>query len=208
MECKTVLLTGGIGSGKSAVSEYLRTKGIAVYDSDSRTKMLYDSDRELVAHLEDALGVSLAKEDGSMDRKILAGKIFSSEEALGKLEAIVHPAVLKDFLGWKASVSEDGREFVVMESAIALDRPFFDEYYDAVVIVDAPLELRVDRASKRDACPREEILKRAAAQSFDLTKADAVIYNDKDFAALKERTDIAFNMLYLQSGMKEPEEKK
>ena len=90
----SVLLTGGIGSGKSAVASYLESKGIPVYDSDSRTKALYDSDPDLVPSLERALGVSLRKEDGSFDRKALSSVIFSDKKALSKVESIVHPAVL------------------------------------------------------------------------------------------------------------------
>ncbi len=228
---KTVLLTGGIGSGKSAVAEYLRSKGVPVYDSDSMTKRLYDSDKQLIADIEQALGakltgeratqtgeratqtskrVKLTGEDGKLDRKALAAIIFSSEDALSRLESVVHPAVLRDFCRWRDTMDLEFREgvrpwyrysggspFVVMESAIAADKPLFEGTYDAVVLVDAPLQMRVERAALRDSAPKEAILRRVEAQKTDLSRADAVINNDLDLDTLAQRTDIAFKLLYL-----------
>lgn len=72
----TVLITGGIGSGKSAVSSILESEGIPVYDSDSRTKALYDSDLQLRESLESLLGVSLRTAEGKFDRKLFASMIL------------------------------------------------------------------------------------------------------------------------------------
>lgn len=206
--CRTVLLTGGIGSGKSAVSRYLESRGVRVYDSDSMTRSLYDRMPELVGRMEKALSgpgkrVILTAADGSFDRKALSQLIFSSPEALAKVEAIVHPAVLEDFRLWKQAGAGDWQgyagqpPFVVMESAIALDKPLFEGCFDAVVMVDAPLQMRVERAAKRDSRPVEEVIARVKAQKTDLSKVDAVINNDLDLAAMQERTDIAFKLLYL-----------
>lgn len=201
--CKVVALTGGIGSGKSAVSSYLRERGVPVYDSDSRTKQLYDDDPSIVDALEKELSVSLRDPEGRFDRRALASVIFSSQEALSKVEAIVHPAVLEDFRRWIGTVPEEwcgyaGQpKFVVMESAIVLDKPLFDGVFDAVVVVDAPLQMRVERASKRDGVDAEAIMKRIGAQVSHVGDADAVINNDLDLETLRERTDIAFNLLYL-----------
>lgn len=207
---KTVLLTGGIGSGKSAVAEYLRSEGVPVYDSDSMTKRLYDTDSQLLADMEKAMGAKLTDEDGKLDRKALASLIFSSGEALSKLESVVHPAVLKDFCRWRDAMDKEFREgvrpwyrysgafpFVVMESAIAMDKPLFKGTYDAVVVVDAPLQMRVERAALRDSAPKEAVLRRVEAQKSDLSRADAVINNDLDLDTLRHRTDIAFKLLYL-----------
>lgn len=207
---KTVLLTGGIGSGKSAVSEYLRSKGVPVYDSDSRTKMLYDTDPSLLQSIEGILGTKVTTEDGKLDRKALAAVIFSSPKALADLESVVHPAVLEDFRRWRGTMDRKFRDgvcpwygysasepFVVMESAIAMEKPLFDGSYDAVVIVDAPLAMRAERAARRDSAPLEAILRRVQAQKFDISKADAVINNDLDLDTMASRTDIAFKLLYL-----------
>ena len=97
----TVLITGGIGSGKSAVSSILESEGIPVYDSDSRTKALYDSDLRLRENLESLLGVSLMTAEGKFDRKLFASMIFANADVLREVENIVHPAVLEDFEHWR-----------------------------------------------------------------------------------------------------------
>ena len=95
---KTVLVTGGIGSGKSVVCDFLRSRGVPVYDSDSMTKSIYDRNPEMVRLLENTFRRKLVRKDGGFDRAKLSKIIFSSKMALDKLEAIVHPLVLEDFL--------------------------------------------------------------------------------------------------------------
>ena len=198
----SVLLTGGIGSGKSAVASYLESKGVPVYDSDSRTKALYDSDPSLVPSLERALGVSLREEGGTFDRKALSSVIFSDKEALSKVESIVHPAVLEDFIRWKVECASRlcggghyGIPFVVMESAIALEKPLFKDVFDAVVMVTSPVAMRVERAVRRDGSDPSAVLSRIRNQRFDLMDADAVINNDLDKEELRWRTDLAMNIV-------------
>ena len=99
---KTLLVTGGIGSGKSAVCAYLQERGIPVYDSDGAVKRLYREDPDLLASLEARFGIPLRQADGSLDRRRLAGLLFSDPAALAQLEAVVHPAVLRDFLAWRS----------------------------------------------------------------------------------------------------------
>lgn len=198
-----VALTGGIGSGKSAVASYLREREVPVFDSDSAAKNLY-SDDKIVIELERRLGCSLRTRDGVFDKKALAARIFSSPGDMAAVESVVHPAVLADFESWRrTAVMEwngyDGMPpFVVMESAIVLEKPLFDGVFDAVVLVDAPLEVRVARAARRDGVSEEEIMLRASGQHFDMAKVDAVIINDCDLATLGMRTDIAFKLLSLR----------
>lgn len=186
---RTVFVTGGIGSGKSALCRILSEHGIPVYDSDSRTKELYDSDPELVPSLEKALGCRLTDDTGRLDRKVLASVIFSSKENLEILESIVHPAVLEDFLRWRDSFenADPKPPFVVMESAIVLQKPLFRGVADQIVLVDAPVETRLERACRRDRRSREEILERIANQSPDISRADIVIENDSTLEALAEK---------------------
>ena len=200
---KVVAVTGGIGSGKSAVCRYLETQGVAVYDCDSATKRLYDEDQELLGFMLDAFGDRILTASGTLDKKSLASIIFSNPKDLELLESIVHPIVLADFNKWKSSVPNDWKgyvqkePFVVMESAIILSKPLFDGSYDAAVFVDAPLEERIKRAAKRDGCAQEQIASRISNQSFDMSKVSAVIENDGDLASLQSKTDIIFKSLYL-----------
>lgn len=198
-----VALTGGIGSGKSAVASYLRKKGVPVFDSDSAAKKLYDDDI-IVSNLEHRLGCSLRTPEGLFDRKALADRIFSSPGDMAAVESVVHPAVLADFEDWRrTAVSEWGGyagqpPFVVMESAIVLEKPLFDGVFDAVVLVDAPLEVCVARAARRDGASEEAVRLRASRQHFDMSRVDAVIINDCDLSTLRIRTDIAFKLLSLR----------
>ena len=187
---KTVAVTGGIGSGKSTVCSILSSRGIPVYDTDSAAKKLYNRDDSLLDSIEEAFGCSLRQQDGSMDRAKLSSIIFSSPDRLSTLEGIVHPAVMKDFIRWNAMQSERfegwgdpevfyGHEpFCVIESAIILSKPAFLPILDKAVLVDAPLSDRLQRACDRDGVEPAEIIKRMSAQSFDLTKVDAIIRND------------------------------
>lgn len=198
---KTVILTGGLGSGKSAVSAYLRSHGVPVYDSDSRTKRLYDRDPVLVDRLEEALSVPLRDEKGVFCRSALAGVFFADSSKKALVESIVHPAVLSDFLRWKSWQRPKGWTygpvpFVALESAIILSCPVFEGIGDKVVLVEAPEEVRVERAVLRDGSTPEAILRRIRRQSFDRTLADAVLCNDGTLEALHEAVDRVFLNLF------------
>ena len=163
---KTVLLTGGIGSGKSAVSEYLRSKGVPVYDSDSRTKMLYATVPGLKCRIEETVGVPFEK----------LGIIFKDEDKRCRLEALVYPYVLEDLRSWKRGL--DSR-LAFVESAIALDKPQFDGEYDGVILVSADYSARLGRNPKA--------AERDALQAFDMNRIDYKIDNNSTLRALHIR---------------------
>ena len=199
---KTVILTGGIGSGKSAVCACLKARGVPVYDSDSRTKSLYDRDPALVGRLESVLGFGLRTADGRLDRRRLAGLIFSDPARKAAVEAAVHPAVLADFRRWKRWQRPKGWTygpvpFVVLESAIILSCPVFDGIGDRTVLVDADEEVRLRRAVARDGSDPEDVLRRIRQQHFDLSRVDAVLRNDASLEALSVETDRVFLNLFL-----------
>jgi len=199
---KTVILTGGMGSGKSAVGAFLKARGVPVYDSDSRTKSLYDRDPALVDALETALGTGLRTADGRLDRAKLASLIFRDPERKAAVEAIVHPAVLADFRRWKRWHRPKGWTygpvpFVVLESAIILSCPVFDGVGDKTVLVDASEEIRLARAVARDGSDPEAVLRRIRQQRFDLSRVDAVLPNNGSLADLAAATDRVFLNLFV-----------
>lgn len=190
----TVLITGGIGSGKSAVSSILESEGIPVYDSDSRTKALYDSDLRLRENLESLLGVSLMTAEGKFDRKLFASMIFANADVLREVENVVHPAVLEDFEQWReTALTRTG--IVCMESAIALEKPIFRGSYDLVVMVDAPEQLRIERACRRDEADSEAIMARIRQQEIDFSKADYIIENNDSLSSLKASVSSVFEKI-------------
>ena len=199
---KTVILTGGIGSGKSAVCACLRAQGVPVYDSDSRTKSLYDRDPALVGQLEAVLGTGLRAADGRLDRRKLAGIIFSDPAKKEAVEAVVHPAVLADFRRWKRWQRPKGWTygpvpFVVLESAIILSCPVFDGIGDRTVLVDADEEVRLARAVARDGSDPDAVLRRIRQQTFDRSRVDAILRNDGSLEDLPAETDRVFLNLFL-----------
>ncbi len=169
-------ITGGIGSGKSLVASILRVYGFPVYDSDTRAKSLYDEDAALRADMVRLFGEQIYA-DGRLDRKRLAAVVFADVGKLAQLDALVHPAVFRDFARWRAAQSEPT---LFAESAILLQTDF-RTLVDRVVVVDAPAEVRVARAMQRDGATESTIESRMSAQlsSDDMrAQADFVIEND------------------------------
>ena len=164
-------ITGGIGAGKSTVCDLLRERGVAVYDSDSRAKQLMSEDVMLRAELIEAFGDAVYGASG-LDRAYLAKSVFGNDEALRKLNAIVHPAVMRDFAEW-AEVQEG--DYVVLESAILFEAGLADRV-DSVVAVMAPESLRLERAMARDGASRDEILHRIRSQMSDDERMERAKY--------------------------------
>lgn len=191
MKSLTLLITGGIGSGKSLVSRYMEELGVPVYDSDSRTKALYEG--ALLSRLETALGARLRTEEGRFDKRALARLIFSDNVNMSKMEQVVYPAVIEDFAAWKNEVSEDigkcGGKIVAMESALALTKPAFSGIFDIVLAVRAPEELRVKRACERDGVDEAAVRERIRNQSVDVSAADYIIDNDGTPEELRAKTE-------------------
>ena len=199
---KTVILTGGMDSGKTAVCACLQARGVPVYDSDSRTKSLYDRNPVLVERMEAELGTGLRGPDGRLDRRKLAGLIFADAALKARVESVVYPAVLADFRRWKRWQRPKGWTygpvpFVVLESAVILSSPVFEGIGDRTVLVDADASVRAARAVKRDGSGLADALQRIRQQSFDLSRVDAVLRNDGPLEALPAEVDRVFLNLFL-----------
>lgn len=168
-------ITGGIGSGKSTLCQLLTAFGASLYDSDSRAKSLMAEDEKLHDALCDEFGAECYNDEG-LNRSFLASKVFGDEEALRRLNAIVHPAVRADFRRWAA---EQRSEYVILESAILFESGF-DSEVDTTIAVLAPLEERLRRTVERDGVSREDVLRRIAHQMSDdelHSRADRTIVN-------------------------------
>lgn len=155
-------ITGGIGSGKSTVCRLLADMGVAIYDSDARAKALMAESEELRQALTDAFGEECYTAEG-LNRQYLAGKVFGCEQALRRLNAIVHPAVRADFRAWSEAQSS---AYVVLESAILFEAGFENEV-DATLAVVAPLQERLKRTMARDGVDSESVMRRIEHQISD-----------------------------------------
>lgn len=183
-------ITGCIGSGKSTVCRLFAAKGIPVYDSDAAAKRLMAGPlRERVA----ARFGEAAYHGGELDRAFLAGIVFCDAQALADLNAIVHPAVMRDFEAWAAVQKAP---YVVLESAILFEAGL-ESAVDRVVAVLAPAELRVERTCRRDGCDEDAVRRRIAAQADDDTlcaKADYALVNvlESDLGPAVDELDSRF----------------
>ena len=181
-----IALTGGIGCGKSVVSELLRVMGYIVYDCDANAKLLMHSDSELRNRLTTLFGTETYNADGTLNKQQLSAAIFGNAEALNKMNNLVHPAVARDitklYREMNAKVG-DKNVLLFFESAILFES-HFDELVkpDIVVSVSAPFEMRLARATTRDHASRQQIIRRIENQMSQEKKderADIVIYNDE-----------------------------
>ena len=151
-----VIISGGIGSGKTVVCNMLSEEfGWPVYNADSRVKELYDSHPTLLSDIESLFSVSLRDSEGRFRPDALSAVIFRDKEALLKVEDLVFPVLKEDFASWQSTVSDN--EFLVLESATILEKPALVGLGDFVAVVDAPLEMRIERACNRTGASRSSI---------------------------------------------------
>ena len=172
-------ITGGIGSGKSVVSRLLEVMGIPVYISDIESKKLTSADltirQELCALLGDELYAG-----NELNKTLLGSFLFAHADHARIINGIIHPHVRNHFRSW---VTQNSLSAIVgMESAILIESGFSSEV-DVVVMVYAPIDVRITRSMKRDKTSREQIMKRIDSQMSDeekLLKADFTIINDDE----------------------------
>ena len=186
----TIGITGGIGSGKSYVSAIIREKfGIPVYDCDKEAKRLTASDAEIRRKLIQLVGPETFNGE-ELVRQHLADFLFESKENARKVNAIIHPAVLRDFKQW---ARKQQQPIVAMESAILFESGF-NKSVDRVLFVDAPEEVRLRRAMQRDSATEQQISARMKMQQPELHRqqADYVVHNssDDDTRLLVQLTEI------------------
>ena len=176
-------ITGGIGSGKSVVSRLLELMGVPVYISDIETRRLMVEDVQIRRELVSLLGENVYQ-GGRLNKPLLASYLFGSAAHAARVNGIVHPRVKDDFRRWCRAHASD--KWVGMESAILLEAGFRRE---VVVMVSAPLEVRIRRAMERDASSRELIEQRIRSQMDDREKcslSDFVIVNDGEMPLIPQ----------------------
>lgn len=162
-----IAVTGGIGAGKSVVSEILRCMGYPVYDCDSRARAIMDSDPEIHRSLVNLIH-PLAVVDGVIDRPLIADTVFNSTAKLSALNAIVHGAVVDDVARWTSGLDVP---LAFVETAILYQCDLW-ELVDAVWEIEAPADLRINRVMQRNNLSREQVLARINSQACFTLPAD------------------------------------
>ncbi len=184
MKIRYIGLTGGIGSGKSTVARILSLLGYPVYIADTEASRLMNTHpqirKDLIAHFGE-----FAYRQDSLNKEAIARIVFNNPQALAALNAIVHPRVMEHFENWSR---QQDRPLLFFESAILFEAGL-NRYFDLIVCVTAPEEVRLQRVMKRDHSKREQILQRIRNQMEDAQKckqADFVIYNDEHHPLIEQ----------------------
>lgn len=167
-----ILITGGIGSGKSVVSRILRANGFEVYDSDTEARRLMDSSDDIKHRLNAEIAAGIVDTRGCIDRLLLARLVFADAAKLRNLNAIVHGAVREDIA---ARMSLNPQMFV--ETAIPVSSGLVD-MADEVWQIEAPEMLRIRRVMARNHISADAVRDRIEAQRSEYVAGAYTILND------------------------------
>ncbi len=192
VKTKIIGLTGGIGSGKTTIVNYIQSKGIPVYISDVEAKKVMEQP-EIIAKINATFNDDITT-NNLLDRQKLANIVFNNPEKLKQLNAIVHPAVKIHFDNWVKH--NQNHPIIVKEAAILFESGSYKDC-DAVISVITPLETRIERVIQRDKTTREKVLQRINNQLTDeqrIEKSDYIIKNES-LEDAKKQTDQILNLL-------------
>lgn len=182
-------ITGGIGSGKSTVSNIFEILDIPVYIADIESKKITESSPVIRKKLIAAFGENLY--DGEkLNKPLLASYIFNDKKKLAIANSIIHPEVGRHFCEW-ASFHKD-KPVIALESAILFESGI-DKLTDKNIVVYTPLEIRIQRVVARDNVSREKVMERINSQMTDeekTKKGDFLIYNDDTKSLIQQSLSI------------------
>lgn len=185
---KIIGLTGGIGSGKSTVAQFIEEMGFPVYYSDVRAKEIVNDDELLKKGIIELLGEKAYDENGLYDRKYVAEIVFNDEELLQKLNGMIHPAVKYDFEKW---VGNQTTEFVCKETALLFELKLNESCFKSV-LVTADDNLRLKRVMDRDGKTYREVenvMNKQMPEKDKIKIADFVIFNNDGMDELQAETE-------------------
>ena len=193
-------VTGGIGCGKSVVCAYLAQLGAEVFDADLTARNLMESDEGVRQEVTRAFGRESYREDGSLNRKWLASQVFAEDSRLEELNGIVHPKVAQAF-----SILRNRFEggLLIHEAALIYEAGV-ENRLDAVCVVTAPIELRIARVMARDRVSAEKVLarmRRQLSQEEKAGRADVVLVNDGDMAAVRSKSRRLYELAMSGEGL-------
>lgn len=183
-------LTGGIASGKSTVAQFFRDRGVPVIDADILGHRTYEPGTDTFQAVVAAFGDDLVAEDGTIDRRVLGGKVFGKPEELKRLTDIVWPGIRKLASEELSALEMAGNTVAVLEAAVLLEAGWEDLVDEVWVVVVQP-DNAVKRLASRNNMDEESARARIASQLSNeerTAKADIIIHNDGDMAEL-EATD-------------------
>ncbi len=188
-------ITGGIGSGKTTVAKVFEVLGIPVYYADDAAKRMMNEDEELKENIRQQFGNDIYK-DGRLDRKKMADIVFNASEKLNQLNALLHPATIKDAERW---MQKQTAPYSIKEAALIFESGA-QENLDYVIGVTAPASLRIQRTMQRDNVTREAVMARMDKQLDETIKmklCDFVLVNDEQEMLLPQVLELHNKLLSL-----------
>ncbi len=175
-------ITGGIGAGKSTVCQIFRLLQIPVYDSDKQSRLLQESNIEIINATKQLLGNDSYLHSGKLNREYISKKIFEKPELLTQLNRIVHPVVIEDSKKWFESKNLSNIPYAIKESALLFSAGL-EVNIDFSIVVQAPTMLRIKRVLQRDSTKTEKqilaIIESQKKNEIHISKSDFTIINDE-----------------------------
>ncbi|MCE7065705.1 dephospho-CoA kinase [Dyadobacter sp. CY326] len=179
-------ITGGIGSGKSVVCQLFSCLGIPVYNADNRAKWLTNNDLTVRERVIALLGNNAYTDTGSYNTAYVSSIVFKDENLLKALNAIIHPVVMQDTADW---VRNNHQSPYVLKEAAIMNKAGDHNSLDYVVVVEAPVALRVKRILQRDQRSEEQIraiIERQVSDEERRKLADFIVLNDEKSALIPQ----------------------
>lgn len=194
---RTLGITGGIGSGKTTVCRFLEELGAEVFYADAEARRLMQEDETLRRQLVEAFGAAVYDEQGRLDRRYLAGRVFGNEAELARLNALVHPRVRQALMDRQVDAARRQVALLVYEAALIYETGG-EAYVDAVAVVHAPEQERIRRVAERDQVEAEAVRARIRHQlpPEELRRrADVLIENDGDLGHLRRQAEMLYRKM-------------
>ena len=189
-------ITGGIGSGKSTVSQVFEILGVPVYYADDAAKRLMNQHEPMIRRLIESFGPETYVE-GTLNRTHLSSMVFEDPEKLALLNSIVHPATLQDADEW---MQRQDYPYAIKEAALIFESGA-QEHLDFVIGVYAPAHLRIHRVIKRDSITVEEVkarMDKQIAEDIKMRLCDYVITNDEQQLVIPQVVELHKKILAMQ----------
>jgi dephospho-CoA kinase len=182
-------LTGGIASGKTAVSDHFARLGVPIIDTDQISRELVEPGKPALAEIQKQLGAQFISEDGSLNRKLLRTHIFSNNAVRKTLESILHPAIRQEVEHRLSELRNEPYAIVVVP---LLTENGLTTMVDRILLVDIPETLQVRRVCDRDNISKQQAEMILAAQASRAERkdiADDIIENSGDLQALRQKIE-------------------
>ena len=170
-------LTGGIGSGKTAVSETFEKLGITVVDADLASRVVVEKGKPCLEEIAKHFGDDILNENDELNRAKLREIIFNSDSEKSWLESLLHPAIAEQI---KDELNASESPYTILVSPLLLETNQRD-FCDKVLVVDVPIEIQMERTTKRDGVSKDQvksIIKSQINRDERLQLADEIIINE------------------------------